>query len=211
MATSLALTLPLESGDRLTRAEFHRIYLQRPDIHRAELVQGVVYVASPARTGLHGEPVSLINFWLNSYALDTPELRVSTDSTVFLDPDSELQPDAFLYWNPPRAHGAYLNDDDYIEGAPELVVEVAASSASYDLHDKKEAYRRAGVREYIVWRTRDRMVDWFRLQDGEYVLVEPDQDGVIESAIHPSLRLDIPALIAGDRKRLLASLARGRG
>lgn len=196
----------LESGDRLTREEFHRRYSLRPDIDRAELVRGVVYVSSPVRTDVHGDPVVMVTFWLSSYAIDIPDLRVGTDGTVRLGPDSEVQPDAFLYWNPPRDRGARLGNDGYIIGTPDLVVEVAASSASYDLHDKKEAYQRAGVPEYIVWRTIDRMVDWFRLRNGEYVWVEPDENGIIGSEVFPGLRLDVPALLAGDRRHLLNAL-----
>jgi Uma2 family endonuclease len=87
-----------------------------------------------------------------------------------------------------------------------LVVEVAASSASYDLHDKKEAYRRAGVPEYVVWRVIDRAVDWFVLRDGVYIRLEPDAVGVIESVRLPSPRLSVPALLAGDRAALVATL-----
>jgi Uma2 family endonuclease len=137
----------LESGDRLTREDFHRRYCRRPDIRKAELVRGVVYVASPTRTDMHADPVGLVAFWLNAYRMKVPGLRVAVDGTVFLAPDSELQPDVFLYWQPARGSGARLNAEGYIEGAPELVVEVAASSASYDLHDKVEAYRLAGVPE----------------------------------------------------------------
>ena len=210
MATAPKLHPSLENGDRLTREEFHRRYSLRPDIARAELVLGVVYVSSPVRTDVHGDPVGMVTFWLNAYAADMPDLRVGTDGTVRLGPDSEVQPDAFLYWNPPRERGARLDEDGYVVGAPDLVVEVAASSASYDLHDKLEAYRRAGVPEYIVWRTVDGMIDWFRLRNGEYVRVEPDEDGVIESEVFPGLRLDLPAMIAGDRRRLLFALGIGR-
>lgn len=196
----------LESGDRLTREEFHRRYSLRPDIRRAELVLGVVYVASPVRSDLHGDPVGLVSFWLNAYAVDMPDLRDSTDGTVLIRPDTELQPDVFLYWNPPRGHGARLNPNGYITGTPDLIVEVAASSASYDLHDKKETYRIAGVPEYIVWRTVDGVIDWFRLRDGNYQSVEPDEQGTIESSTFPGLRLNLPAMIAGNRRRLLVDL-----
>lgn len=49
-----------------------------------------------------------------------------------------------------------LSNDGYIEGAPELVVEIAANTATIDLREKKRAYRRNGVKEYIVWQVRDR-------------------------------------------------------
>jgi Uma2 family endonuclease len=196
----------LESGDRLSRTEFHRRYCARPDIHKAELIEGVVYVASPVRAGMHGTPSSLVHFWLNSVAARTPGLEVADDSTVFLSDTSEVQPDACLYWMPWTGEGARLTDDGYLEGAPLLVVEVAAGSASYDLHDKKDAYRRAGVPEYIVWRVLDREIDWFRLRDGTYITVRPDEHGMLESAVFPGLRLSVPALLAGDRAALIAAL-----
>jgi Uma2 family endonuclease len=96
---------------------------------------------------------------------------------VILDERNEVQPDAVLWWEKPG--GPRTNEDGFIEGPPQLIVEVASSSVSYDLHQKKEAYRRNKVREYVVWRVLDRAIDWFRLVDGQYVLVEPDADGVL--------------------------------
>ncbi len=197
----------LDSGDRLTQAEFHRRYLERPDIRRAELIDGVVYVASPARFAFHDEQAALAIFWLQAYTARHPELRSGGSATLFLGGDNEVQPDAFLFRTdaPDRVR---VDDVGYIHGAPDLVVEVAASSANYDLHDKKEAYRRAGVPEYVVWQVFDALIDWFRLQDGEYVLVEPDEYGVFESAHFPGLRLHVPAMLTGDRARMLAELTR---
>lgn len=53
-----------------------------------------------------------------------------------------------------------------MEGAPELVAEIAASSAAIDLGDKKRAYRRNGIQERIVWQVFDQKVDWFSLEEG---------------------------------------------
>jgi Uma2 family endonuclease len=200
-----AITL-LESGDRLARAEFHRRYLLRPDIKKAELVQGVVYVASPLRFTVHGEPQSLMNMWLRVYAAKTPGVRVGEDATVFLDDDSEVQPDVLLVWDPPRGGGARVTDDGYIEGPPHLVVEIAASSVSYDLHDKLDAYRRAGIPEYIVWRVLDGQIDWFQLSGGVYRRREPDAGGVIESQVFPGLRLAVERMLAGDAAAVLAAI-----
>jgi Uma2 family endonuclease len=206
MATTPKTMPVLESGDRLSREEFHRRYCGRPDIRKAELVRGVVYVASPARAEMHGGPVGLVAFWLNAYRIKVPGLRVAVDSTVFLSPESELQPDVLLYRRPAIDSGARLNDEGYIEGAPELIVEVAASSASYDLHDKMEAYRLAGVPEYIVWLALEGQILWFHLRDGTYVPVEPDADGVITSRLFPGLRLNVAAMLAGDAAAVLAAL-----
>jgi Uma2 family endonuclease len=195
----------LESGDRLTRDEFHRRYCARPDIKKAELVEGVVYVASPVGFDSHGEPHALVMTWLGVYKGKHPRLRIGDNATVRLNRNNEVQPDAFLWRE--EAGGPHVADDGFVHGAPQLVVEVAASSASYDLHDKKEAYRRAGVREYVVWRVIDGMIDWFRLRGDEYVWIEPDADGRIESEQFPGLRLDVPKLLAGDVAGVLAALA----
>jgi Uma2 family endonuclease len=194
----------LESGDHLTRAEFHRRYCARPDIRRAELVEGVVYVAPPVRFQAHGEPHGVVVFWLNCYRALHPELRVGDNATVLIDGDNEVQPDALL-WRVEEGAAA-LNDAGYIEGAPQLVVEVAASSASYDLHEKMRAYRRNGVLEYIVWRVLDERLDWFRLEEGEYVAAQPDAAGFIESTVFAGLRLRVDALLAGDLAAVRAAL-----
>ena len=204
MATIPDDLILLESGDRLTQAEFHRRYCARSDIKKAELVEGVVYVASPVRFRAHAEPHHRIVMWLGTYAERHPGIEMGDNATVKLDDNNEVQPDGVLFREEPG--GPHLTEDDYIEGAPQLVVEVAASSASYDLHDKKEAYRRNGVREYVVWRVLDRMIDWFRLKDGEYVWVEPI-DGVIESQEFPGLRLDVARMVAGDLAGVLRLLA----
>ncbi|MGH9934894.1 MAG: Uma2 family endonuclease, partial [Blastocatellia bacterium] len=70
-------------------------------------------------------------------------------------------------------------------------------------------YGQHGVQEYVVWRTEDREIDWFRLEAGQYVKVAPDEAGVIESRVFPGLRLATTALLAGDLARVLAELQKG--
>jgi Uma2 family endonuclease len=199
----------LESGDRLTRDEFERRYAAMPDC-RAELVEGVAYVTSPVHRKLHGAPHARLMGWLWLYAASTPGVEVADDATVRLDADNVVQPDCWLRILP--AYGGQSRDsaDDYVEGAPELVVEVAASSASYDLHDKLRAYRRNGVREYVVWRTEDVALDWFEQEAGRFVARQIDPTGTIASRVFPGLTLDVRALLASDdvrlRDRLQASL-----
>lgn len=194
----------LEPGDRLSRAEFHRRYCAREDIRKAELIDGVVYVPSPARFGKHGEPHAIVTGWLLAYVAKTPGVRLGSEATVFLPGDNEVQPDACLIREEPG--GPRLTDDDYVEGSPQLVVEVAASSSSYDLGAKREVYRRSAVREYVAWRVLDAAVDWFRLREDTYVRVEPDERGVIESETFPGLRLNVPKLLAGDIAGVLDEL-----
>jgi Uma2 family endonuclease len=143
----------------------------------------------------------------------TPGLQIAVDATVFLEGDNEAQPDVCLFrLNPPGSARvvADKHDTEYIQGAPELVMEIAASSASYDLHDKLAVYQRNGVLEYIVWQVRDKQISWFRLTNDGYVRVEPHGDVIIESAVFPGLCLDIAAMLAGDAAGVLAALDRPR-
>ncbi len=200
---------PLENGDHLTRQEFERRYNAMPHLKQAELIEGVVYVPAALRFRSHGRPHALLMAWLTDYWLATPGTELGDNPTVRLDLDNEPQPDVVLLIDEAVGGQSHLSDDDYIEGAPELVVEVAASSAANDLHDKKNAYRRNGVREYIVWQVLDHKLDWFALQEGEYVLQEPDETGMIRSQIFPGLWLAVSDLLAGEMTNVLKGVQAG--
>lgn len=77
------------------------------------------------------------------------------------------------------------------------------------MHDKKRAYRRNGIREYIVWQMFENKLDWFSLKEGEYVPLAPDEAGVVQSQVFPGLWLPVPALLAGDMAKVLAVLQSG--
>ncbi|NJL80664.1 MAG: Uma2 family endonuclease [Richelia sp. RM2_1_2] len=203
-------TIPLlESGDRLTRNEFERRYTAMPDNMKAELIEGIVYMTSPLSIRSHGEPHANLIGWLWSYKIATQGLILGDNSTVRLDLDNEPQPDVVLFIDENLGGQARISEDDYIEGSPELVAEVAASSASYDLYDKKNAFRRNGVLEYIVWQIFENKLDWFCLQDGEYICLEADEEGIIKSRVFPGLWLATSALLTGDMKQVLYILQQG--
>jgi Uma2 family endonuclease len=199
----------LENGDRLTRAEFERRYEAMPHMKKAELIEGVVYVPSPVRHRQHGSPHAHLITWLGLYAANTPGVEVSDNSSVRLDLDNEPQPDALLVIDPTRGGQVRLSDDGIIEGAPELVAEVASSSVSYDLHAKLHVYRRNGVREYIVWRVLDQEIDRFVLRHGQYERMPVDAQGLVRSEVFAGLWLDPAALIRGDLTDALAVLQQG--
>ncbi len=200
---------PLESGDRLTRHEFERRYEAMPHLKKAELIEGVVYVPAALRFRSHGQPHGLLITWLGTYHALTPKTLLGDNTTVRLDRDNEPQPDAVLLIEESAGGQARLSHDDYLEGAPELVAEVAASSASIDLGDKKRAYCRNGVQEYIVWQVFDRKLDWFQLEDDDYVSLPTDEGGIICSQVFPGLWLDASALLIGNMPQVLAVLQQG--
>ncbi len=188
--------LPLENGDRLTRIQFECRYTAMPKLKKAELIEGIVYIGSPVRLRSHGKPHAAIMALLSDYWIATPGVELSDNSTVRLDLDNEPQPDALLRIE--LGGRSLVTDDDYVEGAPELIVEIAASSAAYDLHDKKQAYRRNGVQEYIVWQVFENKLDWFSLQSSEHVPLKPDDNGIVRSLVFPGLWLAVPSLLAGE-------------
>jgi Uma2 family endonuclease len=206
IAASLTIP-PLENGDKLTRWEFERRYQAMPHLKKAELIEGIVYMASPLRFESHAEPHANIIGWLALYKAATPGVRLGDNATVRLDIDNEPQPDALLRIE--KGGQSTISQDDYVEGAPELIVEIAASSASYDVHQKLNVYRRNQVQEYLVWRFYEQEFDWFRLQAGEYIKLETDSDGIIRSQIFPGLWLDKNALLMGDLGKVLVILQRG--
>lgn len=208
-ATSTNFKLPpLESGDRLTRQEFERRYTKMAHIKKAELIEGIVYLASSVRAS-HGRLHARIIGWLGTYYAATPRVDMADNATVRLDVDNEPQPNALLRIEPEVGGNSRISDDDYVEGAPELIAEIAASSASYDLKDKLNAYRRNGVQEYIIWQIYENRLDWFKLEEGRYILLEPDAAGVIRCKVFPGLWLAVPALQQGNLALVLAVLQQG--
>ncbi|HET6382839.1 MAG TPA: Uma2 family endonuclease, partial [Armatimonadota bacterium] len=181
---------PLENGDYLTRQEFERRYEAMAHLKKAELLRGVVYMPSPLRLDQHGHPHFELVGWAFLYEAATSGIVGADNSTIRLGPEDEPQPDVLLMI--PRELGgqAAIDADGFVDGAPELAIEVAASSVSYDLHVKLEVYQERGVREYVVWRTQDRAIDWFVLRGGVYERLEPRPDGILRSEVFPGLWLE---------------------
>ncbi|MEM1012708.1 MAG: Uma2 family endonuclease, partial [Planctomycetota bacterium] len=120
----------LQNGDRLSHEEFMRRYEAMSGV-TAELIDGTVYMASPVRLEQHGEPHSSIVGWLVAYRSRHPDVRLGDNVTLILGRDTDPQPDACLLLPESRGGRAKLVDG-YVHGPPELVVEVAASTASLD-------------------------------------------------------------------------------
>lgn len=201
---------PLTNGDKLTRYEFERRYNAVSKPKKAELIEGIVYIMPAAlRFRSHGQPHGRITGWLFSYEAMTPGVALGVEPTVRLDLDNEPQPDAVLIIIPEVGGQTRISEDDYIEGPPELVVEIAASSVAIDLHGKKQAYRRNGVREYIVWQVLDQELSWFSLEQGEYLELLPNEEGILKSRVFPGLWLAVNELLTGNMQVVLNVLQAG--
>ncbi|MDA1137270.1 MAG: Uma2 family endonuclease [Planctomycetota bacterium] len=200
---------PLQNGDRLTREQYMRRYESMPEVKKAERIEGKVYMPSPVNQEYHSGPHTDIVTWIGVYRAHTPGVDTGDNATVHLDTDNDPQPDALLFIKPECGGQVSVNEDGYLVGAPDLIVEVAASSVNYDLHEKLNVYRRNGVSEYLVWRVLDEALDWFILVAGEYVKLDHDEAGVYRSHVFPGLWLDSPALIQRDLAAVLKSLTAG--
>lgn len=190
----------------MSRAEFHRLYEQSPEDFKAELVGGVVFVASPLRNRHSSDHVDLAGV-LFAYKVATPGIATGDNGTIILGDESEPQPDLFVRILPECGGQSVVSDDDYVVGAPELVIEVALSSRDIDLHEKRDDYARNGVLEYVVACVEDKRLRWFDLPGGREREVDPD--GVVRSRTFPGLWIDGNALFAGDTARLLSTAQAG--
>ena len=199
----------LETGDLLSRDEFERRYHLMPNLKKAELIEGVVHMPSPVRFDFHAVPHAALITFLGTYHTFTPGIRVADNTTIRLDLDNELQPDAILIINRQAGGQVHLSDDNYIEGAPELVAEIAASSVGIDLNRKLQVYRRNQVREYLVWRVLDEEFDWFVLRGSQYEKLTPDAEGRLCSEVFPGLWLNVKALLSGDMLTVFQTLQQG--
>lgn len=198
---------PLENGDRLTREEFERRYHAAPKNIKAELIEGEVFVSSPVRL-IHATPHSDLITWLGVYRASTPGTDVADNATDRMDATNEPQPDVMLYVDIDRSNRVRLSADGYLEGVPEFIAEVSASSVSKDLGPKLKAYARNRVQEYLVWRVEDEAIDWFTLHDGSYVPL-PAESGIVRSTVFPGLWLEVAAMADRDIARVLTVLQQG--
>jgi Uma2 family endonuclease len=198
--------LELHTGDRMNREEFHRAYELTPDNVKAELIGGIVYVASPLKRN-HGVPHISLGAVLVAYQAATPGLEVGDNVTVQLGYDAEPQPDLYLRILPEYGGQSRNSKDDYVAGAPEFVAEIALSSRSIDLHAKRNDYMRNGVVEYLVVCVREGELRWFDLRaDRELPLAD---DKICRVQTFPGLWIDAEALLARNNARLFETLQRG--
>jgi Uma2 family endonuclease len=196
----------LNNGDRMTRAEFHRVYSEMPESVLAELVGGVVYLASPLRVR-HGKQQVYLATVLGNYEACTPGVEAADNTTVMLGDQGEPQPDLYLRILPEFGGQSRTSADDYVDGAPEAIIEIAHSTRAIDLHAKYEDYRRYGVVEYLIACLADEKLRWFDLRNDREL--QADGDGIIRVQTFPGLWINSTALFGNNPAGLLATLEQG--
>ena len=202
----MSTAFELQTGDRMTREEFHRLYEQTPEDFQAELIGGIVYVASPRKLA-HGENHLLLGSLFAAYHGSSPGVQCGDNTTVLLGDQGEPQPDLLLRILPEYGGQSETTGDDYVLGAPELIAEIAHSSRAIDLHAKRDDYTRYGVCEYLVLCIREGELRWFDLRKDREL--EPGDDGIYRIGVFPGLWIDGAALLARDHSRMMAVLQEG--
>jgi Uma2 family endonuclease len=185
----------LRNGDCMNQKEFHLLYEQMPEEFRAELINGIVFIAEPVGIE-HGDSDINLGTILNLYRARTVGVYAGHNVTVILGKKDEVQPDVLLRILP--ANGGQSKDVKdgrvtYVQGAPELVAEIAYSSRAVDLHLKRQRYARTGVHEYLVLCLDPKKLYWFDLLHSQDM--RPDADGIIRSVVFPGLWIHEVALL----------------
>lgn len=196
----------LHNGDKMTQAEFHRIYSQMDESVRAELIGGIVYMASPLKLS-HGQHHTFLAMLTSFYCGETPGTDTGDSVTTILGEESEPQPDLFVRILPEHGGQSRTTEDNYVEGAPELIIEVADSSVSLDLHSKRRDYIQAGVPEYLVLNVKEGRLHWFDLRTDQ--ARKPDADGICRMAMFPGLWIHEAAVCQRDHATGVAALQAG--
>ncbi|MGL4549540.1 MAG: Uma2 family endonuclease [Gemmataceae bacterium] len=198
---------PLESNERLDQPTFHERYEAMGPGVRAELIAGRVCMPSPT-TADHAISHDETGYWLTTYRLATAGTQTANAPTCKMGVTFEPQPDHTLFVREDHG-GACRRRGRYFTGPPDLVAEVALSTESIDLHEKREEYERHGVSEYVVVALRQQRVYWFTRVEDALVELTPGEDGVLRSAAFPGLWLDPAAIVAEDLPRVLEVLRGG--
>jgi Uma2 family endonuclease len=203
---TLSKPLPImHNGDHMKQPEFHFAYSSMPENYRAELIGGVVFEPSPVSYS-HARNDNMFHDLITQYAKKSKLAEVAPNATVILSEDDEVQPDVLLRL-PEELGGRSRLVGKFLEGAPELVAEIAYSSRAIDLHLKKQRYAKAGVIEYLVFCIEPKKLHWFRLQEEKGI--KRNGDGTFCSKVFPGLWINEPALIEANSERADEILAEG--
>lgn len=192
--SAAAVKTALQPGDQMHAEEFEKRYHQMPDCKKAELIEGVVYVPSPARLR-HGQPHGRLVTWIGNYVDATPGTDYADNATNRLDSENEPQPDVALFLDPACGGQTRVSQDGYLTGAAEFVAEVSVSSVALDRGPKLRTYERHGVKEYLIWRVDDEILEWYRRSNDQFELVPADAEGIIRSSVFPGLWLNCSAML----------------
>lgn len=172
----------------------YRDYLTWPDDFRCELIDGKIYLMTPAPLLAHqdvaGEIFTQAKLALRGKScrafIAPVDVRLPSHAEVDENTDVVVQPDVFVVCDVDKL------DRRGVRGAPDWVVEVLLpSTAGKDQIEKRRIYERHGVLEYWLVHPTDRILIIYRLVDGEFG--KPDiypLEGQTPVAVLPGVTID---------------------
>ena len=126
---------------RILQKEFRARY-EKSGLRKAGLVQGKVRMPSPVSGTYLAVPHNELLGWFGTYKAYSPNVEVGNNTSVILDANNEVQPEALL----PKKDGACIMDaNEHLQGPPELVGEISNTTLNFDTNEKKEVRKRCGV------------------------------------------------------------------
>jgi Uma2 family endonuclease len=138
-------------------------YLTWPDQERWEIIDGQAWAMTPAPTVAHQRILRNTVRLLALFFKDHPCELFLAPTDVVLAADNVVQPDLFVVCDSAKV------TDANIQGAPDLIVEIASPSTKLlDKRDKKSLYEKFGVREYLIFYPDDALVERFSRENGKF-------------------------------------------
>ena len=162
-------------------------YALVPDRQKADLLDGVIYVASPDT--YHGDQYTNFLARLLAGFCEARDLgKVFGSRFAFrLSPHRCPEPDVAVV----LASRLHLVDDHGMTGGPDVAVEVVSrDSRTRDYRDKRRIYEESGVSEYWLVDPIKGRADFLVLEAGKYQSAVLDDGSIFRSRVLPGFFLD---------------------
>ena len=173
-----------------------------PEDHPYELIDGVIYnMASPAlrHQSISGAIYRQLWNYVDSQGGDCIPFIAPTDVRLDRDERTMVVPDVFVICQPDDDR---MDNDKYINGAPDLIIEVLSpSTRRKDMFTKLYKYEEAGVREYwIVDPNKEKVIVYIFGEESDVSLYRFDSE-VPVGIYQGKCRIDFQRVVR-DLKRL---------
>jgi Uma2 family endonuclease len=169
-----------------------------PDGEKADLLDGVIYVASPDNT-----IAADLNGWLYSLIytfVEVIDLGKAYVSRVAFRIGPKRGPEPDIGFVPKELES--MRTRGYIDGPPSLAVEIVSpDSVSRDYVQKRAIYEEAGVREYWIIDPDAKRATFLRLREGHFKTVTPARH-IFHSQVLPGFFVDVRWLWRKRRPRV---------
>jgi len=169
-------------------------YALVPDGRKADLIDGVIYMASPdsrRANDLTGFVYRLFEGFVEARDIGGKVFfsRFACRISEFNAPEPDVG-----YVRPERAD---LVEDGGLRGAPDIAVEIVSrESRRRDYEDKRGLYEESGVAEYWIIDPIQQRVEFLVLQEGRYRLAPLEQNRLFRSRALSGFWIDVDWLLS---------------